>query len=183
MGKAETVGGIQLKVLICRVIVNLVFGPISTSPVTAFTRRLRLRMPNSRQLRFRMPIFALVSGDGEPAMKMLWCWRCKAEVPMLDDDEFKRVSSLRNTGTQATFGSECLARSYANINASRVSAKQTRTPFITTCCLCTDRHVRGAESRCVLRKQRFVGRVCSRLAGKARLGPVPTFPVTASIRT
>ena len=33
-------------------------------------------------------------------MKMLWCWRCKAEVPMLDEDEFKRVSSLRNTGTQ-----------------------------------------------------------------------------------
>ena len=33
-------------------------------------------------------------------MKMLWCWRCKTEVPMLDDDEFDRVSSLFNTGTQ-----------------------------------------------------------------------------------
>jgi hypothetical protein len=33
---------------------------------------------------------------------MLWCWRCKAEVPMLDDDEFKRVSSLFNTGTQGS---------------------------------------------------------------------------------
>jgi hypothetical protein len=39
------------------------------------------------------------------AMKMLWCWRCKTEVPMLDDDEFKRVSSLLNTGT---LGTECL---------------------------------------------------------------------------
>jgi hypothetical protein len=34
------------------------------------------------------------------AVKMLWCWRCKAEVPMLDDEEFKRVSSLRNSGTE-----------------------------------------------------------------------------------
>jgi hypothetical protein len=33
-------------------------------------------------------------------MRMLWCWRCKAEVPMLDDDEFKQVSSLFNTGTE-----------------------------------------------------------------------------------
>jgi len=31
-------------------------------------------------------------------MRTLWCWRCKAEMPMLDDDEFKRVSSLFNTG-------------------------------------------------------------------------------------
>src|SRR5579864_7587866 len=34
-------------------------------------------------------------------MKILWCWRCKAEVPMLDDDEFKRVSSLLNSGTES----------------------------------------------------------------------------------
>ena len=27
-------------------------------------------------------------------MKMLWCWRCKAEMPMLDEEEFRRVSSL-----------------------------------------------------------------------------------------
>jgi hypothetical protein len=32
-------------------------------------------------------------------MKMLWCWRCKAEMPMLDDDEFQRVSALFDTGT------------------------------------------------------------------------------------
>ncbi len=25
-------------------------------------------------------------------MKMLWCWRCKRDVPMLDDEEFKRPS-------------------------------------------------------------------------------------------
>jgi hypothetical protein len=28
-----------------------------------------------------------------PAMRMLWCWRCKAEMPMLDDDEYRRVIS------------------------------------------------------------------------------------------
>jgi hypothetical protein len=33
-------------------------------------------------------------------MKLLWCWRCKANVPMLDDDEWKIVwdaySSVKN---------------------------------------------------------------------------------------
>lgn len=33
-------------------------------------------------------------------MKILWCWRCKADVAMLDDEEFKRVSSLLNSGTK-----------------------------------------------------------------------------------
>jgi hypothetical protein len=33
-------------------------------------------------------------------MKMLWCWRCRAEVPMLDDDEWKRVSSLFHKGPE-----------------------------------------------------------------------------------
>jgi hypothetical protein len=28
-------------------------------------------------------------------MKLLWCWRCKAEMPMLDDDEYRQVISLR----------------------------------------------------------------------------------------
>jgi hypothetical protein len=27
-------------------------------------------------------------------MKMLWCWRSRAEVPMLDEEEFHRVTSL-----------------------------------------------------------------------------------------
>ena len=31
------------------------------------------------------------------AMKMLWCWRCKAEMPMLDDEEYSRVTSFRPT--------------------------------------------------------------------------------------
>ena len=30
-------------------------------------------------------------------MKPLWCWRCKAEVPMLDDDEYRQVMSFRPT--------------------------------------------------------------------------------------
>jgi hypothetical protein len=28
-------------------------------------------------------------------MKLLWCWRCKMEVPMLDDDEFRQVLNAR----------------------------------------------------------------------------------------
>ncbi len=31
-------------------------------------------------------------------MKMLWCWRCKAEMPMLDEREFQQVTSLRGKG-------------------------------------------------------------------------------------
>lgn len=27
-------------------------------------------------------------------MKMLWCWRCKMEIPMLDEDEFSIASKL-----------------------------------------------------------------------------------------
>src|SRR5437868_6795014 len=35
-------------------------------------------------------------------MKPLWCWRCKIEVPMLDDDEYKLVTSKH--GTKGTGG-------------------------------------------------------------------------------
>ncbi len=27
-------------------------------------------------------------------MKMLWCWRCKMEIPMLDEDEFAIASKM-----------------------------------------------------------------------------------------
>ncbi|MBK0378889.1 hypothetical protein [Mucilaginibacter segetis] len=27
-------------------------------------------------------------------MKLLWCWRCKMDVPMLDDDEFRKAKDL-----------------------------------------------------------------------------------------
>jgi hypothetical protein len=32
-------------------------------------------------------------------MKILWCWRCNMDIPMLDDDEFKRCLSFKGTGT------------------------------------------------------------------------------------
>jgi hypothetical protein len=35
-------------------------------------------------------------------MKLLWCWRCRAEVPMLDDDEFHCVTGLLYKGQGAT---------------------------------------------------------------------------------
>jgi hypothetical protein len=31
-------------------------------------------------------------------MQMLWCWRCKSEMPMLDDDEYRQVMSYSGTG-------------------------------------------------------------------------------------
>jgi len=31
-------------------------------------------------------------------MKTLWCWRCKMDVPMLDDDEFKKAKELYSLG-------------------------------------------------------------------------------------
>lgn len=31
-------------------------------------------------------------------MKMLYCWRCKMEVPMLDEIEFKKAAELYSAG-------------------------------------------------------------------------------------
>lgn len=31
-------------------------------------------------------------------MQMLWCWRCRAEMPMLSEKEFEQVTSLRQRG-------------------------------------------------------------------------------------
>lgn len=35
-------------------------------------------------------------------MKMMWCWRCKTDVPMLDDDEYRQVMAVRGTGQQGS---------------------------------------------------------------------------------
>jgi hypothetical protein len=34
-------------------------------------------------------------------MQMLWCWRCKAEMPMLDEEEFAQVADLHRDGLRA----------------------------------------------------------------------------------
>jgi hypothetical protein len=31
-------------------------------------------------------------------VKVVWCWRCKMDIPMLDPDEVDRVFALVNTG-------------------------------------------------------------------------------------
>jgi hypothetical protein len=31
-------------------------------------------------------------------MKTLWCWRCKIDVPMLDDNEFEKAKELYSLG-------------------------------------------------------------------------------------
>src|SRR5258708_36544040 len=33
-------------------------------------------------------------------MKLLLCWRCKTEIPMLEDDEYRQVMRLIGTGTE-----------------------------------------------------------------------------------
>ncbi len=35
-------------------------------------------------------------------MKPLWCWRCRAEMPMLDEEEFAQVAGLYSEATKAT---------------------------------------------------------------------------------
>jgi hypothetical protein len=35
-------------------------------------------------------------------MERIWCWRCKSEMPMLDEDEFFSVQALYSGGIKAT---------------------------------------------------------------------------------
>ena len=35
-------------------------------------------------------------------MELLWCWRCKCEMPMLDEDEYAEVAKLYSEGIRAT---------------------------------------------------------------------------------
>src|SRR5690348_4853121 len=37
-------------------------------------------------------------------MKMMWCWRCKMEVPMLDDEEFTIVAKAYLQSMRAATG-------------------------------------------------------------------------------
>lgn len=37
-------------------------------------------------------------------MKILWCWRCKQEVPMLDDEEYRKAYELMGEGMKASGG-------------------------------------------------------------------------------
>lgn len=35
-------------------------------------------------------------------MEVLWCWRCKMHLPMLDEAEFEQVERLLHNGIEAT---------------------------------------------------------------------------------
>lgn len=34
-------------------------------------------------------------------MRWLWCWRCKSEMPMLDEQEFAEIASLHRASMRA----------------------------------------------------------------------------------
>ena len=34
-------------------------------------------------------------------MRWLWCWRCKSEMPMLDEQEYAEIASLFRAGMQS----------------------------------------------------------------------------------
>jgi hypothetical protein len=36
-------------------------------------------------------------------MKILWCWRCKMEIPMLDEDEYEKAYFLYGQGMKNNF--------------------------------------------------------------------------------
>src|SRR5712664_1834760 len=35
-------------------------------------------------------------------MKIIWCWRCKADMPMLDEEEWSRIAPLMSRGLSGT---------------------------------------------------------------------------------
>ncbi len=41
------------------------------------------------------------SGERSSVMRMLWCWLCRAEMPMLDDQEFSEIAPLFRAGLES----------------------------------------------------------------------------------
>ncbi|WP_164011345.1 hypothetical protein [Pyxidicoccus trucidator] len=61
-------------------------------------------------------------------MKVLWCWRCKADVPMLDEEEFSRVWPLYVEGMQSIKAirlaeDEALSRDMVKAGLAKASAE------------------------------------------------------------
>src|SRR5688572_12853667 len=45
-------------------------------------------------------------------MKILWCWRCRMEVPMLEGDEGKKAYELYSAGIKTPSGGKGLQSSF-----------------------------------------------------------------------
>ena len=74
-------------------------------------------------------------------MKMLWCWRCKTEMPMLDDDEVGQVMSLLPNATTRVKTCEdhqaMLLRCLRSTHELLDFVRQTPTPCSTILSHCT----------------------------------------------
>jgi hypothetical protein len=97
-------------------------------------------------------------------MKILWCWRCKTDVPMLDDSEFNRVSSLSNAGIQGNDKERMFALPYRNMSALLAFARRIQMLSIIRCPLCMGPGASTAENRCELQERRFADLACTRLS-------------------
>lgn len=119
-------------------------------------------------------------------MKLLWCWRCKAEVPMLDQDEWGRFSSLSHKGPDGNRKQQMYAlalreyeritdvqendpdvlrdRVLSNHGPGEKYGKPLRTPNAKMCASCTQPGGRHIHCYCVCGKDNP-----SRIAGLLRI--------------
>lgn len=52
---------------------------------------------------------------------MLWCWRCKSEMPMLDEEEYAQIAALHCKTLQTV--KEFRRKTAAALNSSNVKAR------------------------------------------------------------
>ncbi|RYZ40310.1 MAG: hypothetical protein EOO71_16645 [Myxococcaceae bacterium] len=48
-------------------------------------------------------------------MKVLWCWRCQQDLPMLDEAEFAEVARLYSGGFRTTPGQQSINGGFAPV--------------------------------------------------------------------
>jgi len=94
------------------------------------------------------------------AMKLLWCWRCKIEVPMLDEEEYVKAKELYRKsmhGNNLQAGRLVRFKPLLDYYNKLTGWNETEPNAICIIELCnTARHVKTVESLTELHKQLFV---------------------------